>query len=93
MLCGVDEVGYLKCMKSDVSIEMEESVVSIGVRYTFFKDFIDAFANGAIIIKYHGYTITPDLSTLTITDHLKSHTGRDTVFSEIKFKVTFEFQK
>lgn len=93
VLSGVNEARFLKCMPGDVSVEMAESVVSIGVRYTFFKDFIDAFVNSAIIIKYHGYTASPDLSTLTITDHLKSHSGRDTIFSDIKFKVTFKFQK
>jgi len=92
MLDGVDAFAYTKSMQGDVSIEMKDSVVSIGIRYTFFKNFLDALVNGAIIIKYHGYTITPDLSTLTITDHLKAHSGKDTTFSDIKFKGLFEFQ-
>lgn len=78
--------------RSHVLIDIEDSIIHLSVRYMYFREFFDAFLNGAIVIEYHGYAVTPVLSTLTLTDHRNSHNGKDCIFTQLKFKAGFEFQ-
>jgi hypothetical protein len=83
----------LRAFRENITVDMIDSNVSISIRYIFFREFLDAFVNGAIVIMYHGYLATPDLNSLTITDHLNSQAGTDKLFTKIKFKVKFDFQE
>lgn len=82
----------IKHLRSHVFVDIEDSVVILSIRYIAFREFFDAFLNGAIIIKYHGYEVTPDINTLLLTDHRSSRLGKDYLYTQLKFKVRFEFQ-
>ena len=78
--------------KGNITFDIHDSVVTMSIRYHFFKEIFDAFINGAIIIKYHGYELLPDIENLTLTDHRDSMTGKDRVFTLVKFPAKFDFQ-
>lgn len=76
--------------KGSVSITLEDSVITLSVRYFYFKEFIEAFYNNAIVIKYHKYDVIVDFENIKFSDHQKSNV--DEVFNTIKAPVTFSFQ-
>ena len=78
--------------KGNITFDIHDSVVTMSIRYHFFKEIFDAFLNGAIIIKYHGYELLPDIENLTLTDHRDSLSGKDRVFTLVKFPAKFDFQ-
>jgi hypothetical protein len=83
----------IKKFRGDVYIDIEDSIITISVRYTRFRELFDAFLNNAIVIKYHGYTVIPDINSLTLTDHRNGYDGTDKIFTRIKFKARFDFQE
>jgi len=86
---GEDNVTYT--FKGNVSIDMTDSVISLSIRYMFFKPIFEALLAGALIIRYHGYQIIPDLKSMTLSDH-RDH-GKDYIFNCVKFKAVFDFQQ
>lgn len=77
--------------RGNVSIGMQNSVITLSIRHMYFKPIFEALLAGALEIRYHGYKVIPDTENLKLTDH-KLSGGGSKIFNEVKFEAKFDFQ-
>ncbi len=75
----------------NIAVYMKDSVITIHIRHMYFRVLFEAFVSGALVIKYHGYLVIPDINAMTLSDHIQEG-GGDSTFNRIKFPAKFDFQ-